>query len=147
MLWLPPPCVSLQHPPPSLTPRTPPPSNLRLPSPLIPACRAAAASSRHVVVLEIGCGYRVPTIRAESEAILAALGPRATHVRVNMELPLPPSFAEGGGVGGAAPLGSGGGRAEHGTPPYRTISIMAGGLEALTKMDAVINRAMEDVMR
>ena len=60
----------------------------------------ALPRSPKAVVLEIGCGFRVPTIRSEAEAFAGGLGASCTLVRVNPDLPLPPPWAHD-----ATPLG------------------------------------------
>ena len=97
----------------------------------LPVAVATALSARgalpRLVVLELGCGLRVPNVRIESEEVLcdtnnraaaadatrgsACSGPRATLIRINLEYPLNPSNQDA------------------------TISIRSNGLAALQEID------------
>jgi len=81
------------------------------------------------VILEIGAGRNVPTIRSLTERILSnwkAAGADATLVRVNPELPL--------GDGHACQPG---GRLER-----SVVSVMARGLDCLCRMDSMMPEAV-----
>lgn len=70
-----------------------------------------------VVVLEIGCGDNVRTVRHLTESTaqdLASRGAQATLVRVNLDLPLPDTVPQG----------------------FRFIGVMSGGLEALQRIES-----------
>eukprot|EP00927_Polykrikos_kofoidii_P034523 TRINITY_DN29281_c0_g1_i1.p1 TRINITY_DN29281_c0_g1~~TRINITY_DN29281_c0_g1_i1.p1 ORF type:complete len:359 (+),score=28.05 TRINITY_DN29281_c0_g1_i1:90-1079(+) len=44
---------------------------------------AEDGSEERLVILEIGCGVRVPSVRQEAEAVRRDVGASATHIRVN----------------------------------------------------------------
>lgn len=71
---------------------------------------------KRLVILELGCGLRVPTVREHNEALLKKLGDiGATLIRINMEF------------------------AANAKQASRTISIKAGCLEALQKIAAAVD--------
>ncbi|CAE8588746.1 unnamed protein product, partial [Polarella glacialis] len=81
-----------------------------------------------LVLLEIGCGLRVPSVRMEMECVLRDLLDGATHetdrvvlIRINPDFPQNPLF-----------------------PAASTISIRAGALEALSEIDALLKGLREE---
>lgn len=102
----------------------------------------AADRSLSLVVLEVGCGTRVPSVRVECEQVVAdvcARGGRATLVRINPEPePSPEPSAGGGGVGqgreGDASV----------LPSDAFVYVRGTALEALTKIDALISCGTAD---
>mmetsp|Transcript_63100 Transcript_63100/g.131162 ORF Transcript_63100/g.131162 Transcript_63100/m.131162 type:complete len:333 (+) Transcript_63100:111-1109(+) len=76
--------------------------------------RLAENAALSLVVLEVGCGLRVPSLRKKGEEILRDFGQQASLIRINPEYELNPLVC----------------------PP--TVSIKASGLETLQKLDHII---------
>ena len=86
---------------------------------------AAEAKGLRCVLLEIGAGGRVPTVRETSEQILEILldgGADATMIRINPDYPLPDNelFCEGNPLAG------------------KIISLMGSGIHCLNMIDALM---------
>eukprot|EP01125_Pyxidicula_operculata_P003829 TRINITY_DN1524_c0_g1_i4.p1 TRINITY_DN1524_c0_g1~~TRINITY_DN1524_c0_g1_i4.p1 ORF type:complete len:469 (-),score=84.11 TRINITY_DN1524_c0_g1_i4:101-1507(-) len=74
--------------------------------------------SRKIVILEIGCGNRVPTIRNQSSSYMKVFDGQSTLIRVNKDFP----FGDGDG-----------------SHP-NVIPILSGGLEAIKKIDYYLSQ-------
>lgn len=93
------------------------------------AAREAKTEPLNVVVLEIGAGDRVPTVRREAEAatmMFQMAGGQTTFIRINPDIPF----------GDMARLSPGGEWEEN------VISILGRGLSVLEKIDAAMPAAM-----
>jgi len=51
-----------------------------------------------MVILEMGCGNNVPSVRMESRELLEGIGQQCTLIRINLDFPLSRSTSTGGKV-------------------------------------------------
>lgn len=93
------------------------------------ATRFIRIQNKKMVILEIGCGLNVPTVRFHNEALLASLGDNCTLIRINPE----DTEEKTGGRWRAT---------ETDTDVDNTIVIPSKGLKALRKIDKILSQSV-----
>lgn len=89
----------------------------------------SASNPLRVVILEVGAGGNVTTVRHESEHVFRNVDAVATTlIRVNPELPLPDNDVEKLAAG-----------------RVRVVSVMSGGLDAVRRIDACLRERRPDL--
>ena len=89
----------------------------------------SASNPLRVVILEVGAGGNVTTVRHESEHVFRNVDAVATTlIRVNPELPLPDNDVDKLAAG-----------------RVRVLSVMAGGLDAVRRIDACLRERRPDL--